>query len=337
MTAPTVALLLYPDFNPFQFAIPQRVFSLNVDDKPLFHLKIVAEHPDCCYGENGIYVPADGDLRLLERADMVIAFGWQPEKMPSDALKQALIRANQRGALVAGLCYGAYLLAYSGLLNGKEATTHWLGEADFAKRFPAVKLSIEAIYIEQGSLMTSAGTAAALDCCLAIIRRTYGVKIANQIARILVVSPHREGGQAQFIEQPIARLSPSENMSELLAQMQQNLKQDYRIDALAKRLNMSRSTFTRHFRQATGVSLTEWLIALRLQRGRELLENTGLGIEHIASEIGFHSATAFRQHFRKKHRVSPRMWRRGGGDENDLSVKAVHHKITMLNMEWRKS
>ncbi|MFZ7172315.1 GlxA family transcriptional regulator [Avibacterium avium] len=311
MTTPVVALVLYPNFNPFQFAIPNMVFSLNIGEAPLFKVKIVAENTQSCYGEKGIFVPADGDLSLLETADVIVHFGWHDlTQPPSLAMQNALQSALERGALLVGLCYGAFPLAYSGVLNGKRATTHWLGEVAFRQHFPNVNLDIQAIYVEDGKVMTSAGTAAGLDCCLAIVRRIYGVKIANQLARMLVISPHREGGQAQFIERPVARKSASENINELLQHIQQNLTQDYCINDLAQRLNMSRSTFTRHFRQATGMAFTEWLIEIRLQQARILLESTDLEIERLAAQVGFHSATAFRQHFKKKHQISPSLWRR---------------------------
>ncbi|SUO95312.1 GlxA family transcriptional regulator [Suttonella ornithocola] len=317
MTTPQVALVLHPQFNPFQFAIPQRVFSLAIEDNTLFHLNIVAEKQEDCYGEQGISVPADGDLSLLEAADIVVCFGWHDlAQAPSPAMQQAFQAAYQRGALMVGLCYGAYPLAYSGILNGKKATTHWLGEADFRRRFPHIHLDIGAIYIEEEQVMTSAGTAAALDCCLALVRRIYGVKIANQLARVLVVSPHREGGQAQFLERPIARPTASENINQLIESIQQNLTQNHSINALSDRLNMSRSTFTRHFRQATGMAFTEWLIEIRLQHARELLESTNLTIEHIANQSGFHSATALRQHFKHKYHISPRIWRKRFGEKS---------------------
>lgn len=158
--------------------------------------------------------------------------------------------------------------------------------------------------------VTSAGTAASMDCCLSIVRKLYGVKIANHIARILVIPPHREGGQAQFIERPISRSTPNHNINALLAYLNENLTALHSTDSLTERLSMSRSTFTRHFRKATGMSLNQWLIEARLQRARELLESTDLSITDIAEQSGFHSDTAFRQHFLKKHKISPNRWRK---------------------------
>ncbi|OOF51498.1 AraC family transcriptional regulator [Rodentibacter genomosp. 1] len=310
MPIPTVALVLYPQFNPFQFSVPYMVFSTEIEDKPLFNVKIVAENPRVAQSYPATIV-ADGDLGLLAQADFIVIPGWDNvDQPPSEALILALQQAAQRGAMIVGLCYGAYSLAYAGLLNGKKATTHWLGETDFKQRFPQVKLDCNAIYIEDENIITSAGTSAGLDCCLAIVRRQYGVKIANQLARLLVIPPHREGGQAQFIEQPIARKTANKNINEWLDIIRTNLTGNYSIDELAKQLMMSRSTFTRHFRQATGMAFTEWLIEVRLQKGRELLESTKLTIDEIAHQIGFHSTTAFRQHFKAKHHISPKQWQK---------------------------
>ncbi|MDO4227586.1 GlxA family transcriptional regulator [Neisseria sp.] len=305
-----MALVLYPNFSPFHFSVPYMVFTSEVAGKVLFNVKIVAENQNVKNSHPAL-IQADGGLNLLEQADFVVMCGWDKlEEAPSTALQQVLQRAYARGATIVGLCYGAYPLAYAGLLDGKKATTHWLGETDFQRRFPQVRLDCQSIYIEEGNVITSAGTAAGLDCCLAIVRRQYGVKTANQLARILVISPHREGGQAQFIEHPIARKTPNENINELLEYIRTRLADNYCIDELAARLNMSRSTFTRHFRKATGMAFNQWLIEVRLQTGRELLESTKLGIEAIAQQIGFHSATAFRQHFKRRHQISPKQWQK---------------------------
>ncbi|OOF47432.1 AraC family transcriptional regulator [Rodentibacter trehalosifermentans] len=310
MSLPTVALVLYPNFSPFHFSVPYMIFTAEVENQALFQVNIVAESPQISQSAH-TFIQADGDLSLLDAADFVVICGWdKPQDEPSEALKQALMQAYQRGATLVGLCYGAYPLAYTGLLNGKKATTHWLGEGDFKQRFPQVRLDCNSIYIEDSGVITSAGTAAGLDCCLAIVRKQYGVKIANQVARILVISPHREGGQAQFIEQPLTRKTPNENINELLEAIRASLAENHCIDHLAERLLMSRSTFTRHFRKATGMAFNQWLIEMRLQKGRELLESTKLTIEEISLQIGFHSTTAFRQHFKQKHHISPKQWQK---------------------------
>ncbi|KGQ46229.1 GlxA family transcriptional regulator [Gallibacterium anatis] len=307
---PKVVLVLYPDFSPFHFSIPYMVFSLKIDNKPLFELKIVSESR-VELSESRFQVFVDGDLQLCQDADLIVLFGWhQQDQKPSFQLQETLKQAYQAGKTIVGLCYGAYPLAYSGLLDGKRATTHWLAEQDFKQRFPAVKLNTQSIYIEDERIMTSAGTAAGLDCCLAIVRHYYGVKIANQVARLLVIPPHREGGQAQFIERPISRKTANENINQIIAMIQQNLTENYTINQLAQRLSMSRSSFTRHFRQTTGMAFNEWLIEMRLQHSKELLESKMLRIEDIALQSGFHSTTAFRQHFKQKYKVSPKQWQK---------------------------
>lgn len=150
---------------------------------------------------------------------------------------------------------------------------------------------------------------ASLDCCLAIVRKYYGVKIANTLARLFVTAPHREGGQAQFIEQPIGRKTPDQSINQLLDFLRENLTLPHKIDQLADKLAISRSSFTRHFRKATGMSLTKWLIETKLQIGCDLLESTQLSIEAIAEQVGFNSSTSFREHFKAKYQISPTRWR----------------------------
>ncbi len=227
---------------------------------------------------------------------------------------EALIRCHERGAHVVGLCYGTYALAYAGLLDGKRASTHWLAEQDFSGRFPKVKLDTNALYVEEDRLVTSAGTAAGLDCCLFLVREYYGAQIANKVARVMVVAPHREGGQAQFIEQPVAVSTQDAHINRLLDYLRAHLASSHTIDELAARTAMSRRTFTRHFQRATGMTVVEWLVNERLRRGSELLETTSLSVETIAERVGFHTATSFRQHFKQRHQVSPRDWRKTFGD-----------------------
>ncbi|AHG75808.1 AraC family transcriptional regulator [Mannheimia varigena USDA-ARS-USMARC-1296] len=315
MSLPKVAFVLYPDFNPLVFVPPYELFTAQLDGKPLFDCRTVAENTQQAVGIGGkIAISADENLTWLEQADLIVIAGWaDTAQRPSPALCHALQQQNARGAMIIGLCYGSYALAYSGLLDGKKAATHWLAEQDFIQRFPQIQLDTNALYVEQHNLITSAGSMAGIDCCLAVIRKFYGVKISNRLARMIVSAPHREGGQAQFIEQPIAQRTNNQTINELLDYLRENLAQPHSIDELANKLAMSRSTFTRHFRKATGMAVMEWLIETRLQRGRELLESSALSIEQIAVEIGFQTATSFRQHFKAKHFVSPNQWRKSFG------------------------
>lgn len=261
-------------------------------------------------------VQPDGGLELVETADIVVIPGWHDlEKPPSPELAATLTRAHARGADVVGLCYGAYVLAYAGLLNGKRAATHWMAEKDFCVRFPLVKLDMNALYVDEERLITSAGTGAGLDCCLYLVRAYYGPKVANQIARTIVIPPHREGGQAQFIEQPVATSTEDSQINQLLDFLRENLCKQHSIDELAARVAMSRRTFTRHFHKATGMTLVNWLVNERLQHARELLETTTVPIESIPEMTGFQTPLSLRQHFKKRFQVTPSDWRRSFGQK----------------------
>lgn len=241
-----------------------------------------------------------------------------------------------RGAKVVGLCYGAYALAYAGLLDGREAATHWMAETDFSQRFPAVKLNTNALYVDTDRVITSAGTGAGLDCCLHIVRAHYGTKTANSVARILVIPPHREGGQAQFIEQPVASSTHDAEINRLLDYLRKNLAQPHQINDLAARTHMSRRTFTRHFQKATGMTFGKWLVNERLQRSLELLETTPLSVEQIAEMAGFQTATSFRQHFRQRFKVSPSVWRKTFSEFRDENASSSHQTSTANDSPGKK-
>lgn len=304
-----IALVLQPNLNLFQFSVPYAIFTTALPTDDLFSITLVAEEPKV--QSDLLSVQRERGLDYLAEADIVMIAGWSHlHEPPSPALKTALLSAYQRGAYLVGLCYGTYALAYTGLLNGKQATTHWNSEADFRQRFPHVALNANALYLENDRLITSAGTSAGLDCCLYIIRKFYGVKIANQVARIMVAPPHREGGQAQFIEPLRLETSQNDTLYEILQYVRQNPQKSYNIDELAKMVHISRRSFTRHFKKMTGTSFTQWLIVERLQKSLELLESSNFSIEVISEKIGFQSAVSFRQHFKQHFHVSPNEWRR---------------------------
>lgn len=311
---PHVALIVPPEISPFHFAVPYMVFSMELPERRLFDLKIITPDGEPLPADRALMVLPDGGLELTETADILVVPAWHDlNTPPQPELIDALARAHARGAHVVGLCYGAYALAYAGLLDGKRAATHWMAEQDFCKRFPCVKLDMNALYVEEDRLITSAGTGAGLDCCLYIVRAYYGPKTANKIARMMVIPPHREGGQAQFIEQPMALSTQDAQINRLLDYLRENLTKQHSVDELATRTSMSRRTFTRHFSKATGMTLVEWLVNERLQRTRELLETTSLPVEKISDLVGFQTPVSLRQHFRKRFRVSPRDWRRTFG------------------------
>jgi transcriptional regulator GlxA family with amidase domain len=222
---------------------------------------------------------------------------------------EALASAQRRGSQVVGLCLGAYVLAEAGLLDGRRATTHWAYAQDFAQRYPRVSVDANVLYVEDGNLLTSAGTAAGIDCCLHLVRRRCGAEVANSLARRLVVPPHRQGGQAQFIEQPVPATARGSRLAGLIDWLRANLDQAHSLDSLADKALMSRRSFTRHFRQLTGTTVGQWLQDERLALAQRLLETSDRSIEAVSALAGFGSPTSLRLHFRTALGLTPTAWR----------------------------
>ena len=318
---PVVALVVYPNFSPFHFSVPYLAFNAAMPEGRLFDLRIVSVDGQPLAAERAMTIRPDGGLELAETADIVVVPGWDDlDGRPDPELVAVLERAHSRGAHVVGLCYGAYVLAYAGLLDGKRASTHWMAEKDFSQRFPRVKLDMNALYVDEDRLITSAGTGAGLDCCLYLVRSYYGARIANRVARTMVIPPHREGGQAQYIEQPVAASTEDSRINRLLDYLRENLDKQHGIDELAAMAATSRRTFTRHFHKATGMTLGDWLVNERLQQTRDLLETTTIPVERISALTGFQTPLALRQHFKKRFQVSPRDWRRTFGQKAGAEV-----------------
>ncbi|KIC88323.1 GlxA family transcriptional regulator [Pantoea agglomerans] len=311
MAALRVAVLATAGFSPFHFSVPCILFGSALPQPDLFHVDICALKPGPVISEMGLSITVEQGLDPLDQAEIIIVPYWHnPAEKPAQALLDKLVAAWQRGAEVVGLCLGTYVLAYAGLLDQHRAATHWEFERDFSERFPQVHLDSNALYTRDNRLITSAGTAAGIDCCLDIIRHHYGSAMANRVARRMVVPPYREGGQAQFIERPVPETTRDSKINALLASLRQNLDQPQDLDSLSRTLSMSRRTLTRHFHKATGMSLGEWLTAERLQRSQLLLETTGISIECVAEKAGFDSPVSFRQRFKSRFGVSPSEWRR---------------------------
>ena len=311
MSVPSVAVVAFNHFSPFHLSVPCIIFGDILPGRKLFELRICAGEPGMLRSVQGLVIETPFGLDALAEADIVIVPFWRdPAERPNQELLDALAAVHVRGGQVVGLCLGTYVLAYAGLLEHRRAATHWELEQDFVSRFPDVLLDTNALYVDDDRLVTSAGTAAGLDCCLYLVHRRYGRAIANKVARRMVVPPHREGGQAQFIEQPVPVSTNDARMSSLLEYVRNNLDKPHSLDDLARYSVMSRRTFTRHFHKATGSSLGEWLTAERLQRSQELLELTSHSIETIAELVGFVSAASLRQHFRTRFNVTPTEWRK---------------------------
>lgn len=310
MASVSVSVLVFDRISPFHLSVPCVVFGDRHPGVPPFDFRVCAMESGLLRTTAGFAVLAERDLAAFAEAEIVIVPSWRDSaEPPPAAVVEALRSAHARGATVVGLCLGAYVLAEAGLLDGRRATTHWAYAEDFARRYPAVHLDPEVLYVEEDGVVTSAGTAAGLDCCLHLLRQRFGAECANSIARRLVVPPHRQGGQAQFIERPLATTVRDSRLSALLDWLRANLDQPHTLDALAERAAMSRRSFSRHFRLLTGSTFGEWLLGERLALCQRLLESTAQPIERISALAGFGSPVSLRHHFRGAFGVSPSAWR----------------------------
>ncbi|WP_327286227.1 helix-turn-helix domain-containing protein (plasmid) [Streptomyces sp. NBC_01278] len=252
----------------------------------------------------------DHGLDRLQDADTVIVAGWADVDVdPPAELVDAVRAAHDAGVRVASLCTGAFVLAAAGVLDGKRATTHWAHTDALAARYPAVEVDPDVLYVDNGSVLTSAGKAAALDLCLHLVRLDHGSSVANTVARRLVVPPHRSGGQAQFVTAPVPA-QDDHPLTALFPWIIERLDQPLTVEDLARRAGMSSRHLGRHFRAATGTTPLQWLLAQRIRHAQELLEKTDDSIESIAGSTGMGTATTLRRHFNRTLGVPPDAYRR---------------------------
>lgn len=306
-----VVVLAFDRISPFHLAVPCVVFGDQHPGVPQFSFAVAAAEKGAVHTTAGFSINTKSGLAALRSADIIIVPSWRdPSALAPAALLRALQVAHARGATIVGLCLGAFVLGQAGLLDGRRATTHWAYADLFAKAFTTTQLDRDVLYVDEGTILTSAGTAAGIDCCLHLLRREYGTAVANRVARRLVVAPHREGGQAQFIEQPLPATARGSKLSDLLEWLREHLDQPHTLDSLAARCAMSRRTFSRQFRQTTGATVVQWLVAERLAYCQRLLESTDQSVESIATLCGFGSALSLRQHFKAAFGVAPLAWRK---------------------------
>jgi len=265
------------------------------DGRAAYDVRVCSNSADVESIYVGLRVP--WRLSSLAQADTVVVPGATDVTRPVlPSVLRAIRRAADRGARVASICTGAFVLAATGLLDGLRATTHWLGAAELARRHPSIDVDANVLYVDNGRVLTSAGAAAGFDLCLHMVRRDLGADIAASVARLAVMPLERSGGQAQFIE----HVPPSEApgaMTPLLTWMEQNLARDLSLPVIARRAAMSTRTLSRRFREQVGATPAAWLAQARVRRAQRLLETTGLAIEQVAAEAGFGSAAVMREHF----------------------------------------
>jgi AraC family transcriptional activator FtrA len=314
---PLVVALVYHGLCSFEFSCAAEVFGLPRPElgSNWYRFETFSVNGREVRGQYGLRLKPTGGLERLIAAGTILVPGWEGIDVPTPpALLEALRTAHARGARLLSICSGSFVLAATGLLDGRRATTHWRYADAFRKRFPLIDVDPNVLYVDAGGMLTSAGSAAGLDLCLHLVRRDWGPAIANQVARRLVIPPHRDGGQAQFLERPVEtaeqRTHQREPLSGLLDKIRRRLGEPWRVADLARHAAMSERTLMRRFRALTGLSPGDWITRARVDRARELLESTALPLDHIAHECGLGTPTTLRHHFRNKVGVSPAAYRR---------------------------
>jgi transcriptional regulator GlxA family with amidase domain len=253
----------------------------------------------------GYGIAVENDLGTLRGAHTVVMPSWDPDQEPSDRLLDALRVAHARGARVLGLCLGAFPVAAAGIVDGREVATHWRAAAELERRYPAVRVRPAVLWADHGDVITSAGVAAALDCCLHVVRHDLGASAATDVARRLVLAPHRDGTQAQYIPTPVVDVRAATPISNALEWAMQRLDRQFTVNDWARAAQMSQRTFVRRFHDGTGTSPGSWLLHQRLARARLLLETGTDTVEAVATATGFATAASLRQHFARRFGTSP--------------------------------
>ena len=308
----TVACIVQPGFAPFEFGLACEAFGLDRRDDgvPLFDFRIVTPDPGVVPANIGFSINVDASLDFADEADLVVVAPIPRESWAhvDERVIGVIQRAVARGAWVLTVCSGSFVVAASGVLDGRRATTHWRYAATMARMYPQIDVDPDVLYVHDGRIITSAGTAAGLDACLYLLRLELGAELTNKIARRMVVPPQRDGGQAQFIARPLPD-STSLSLSPVTDWMLENLRLDLPVDQLAARAHMSPRTFARRFKADHGTTPAAWLARQRLIQAQRLLEQTELGLDAIAYECGFGSAAVLRQNFSRTLGTTPTAYR----------------------------
>jgi AraC family transcriptional regulator, transcriptional activator FtrA len=309
-----VVLVAYDGMTVFEFGVTCDVFGTNWSRElnlgvPWYEFEVCAA-AGAVRVEGGYKVEIPHGLGALSGADTVIVPPVEPmDLLPPQEVLIALRQAHAQGARVMSLCTGAFVLAAAGLLTGRRVTTHWAECAELARRYPGLLVDPAVLYVDDGDIMTSAGSAASIDLCLHIVRQNYGADVAARLARQLVVPPYRDGGQAQYIEAPLPVMPGADLFTGTLAWMQEHLDEPQAVGDLASRSAMSRRTFARRFAAATGTTPYQWLLRQRLQLAQRLLETSDLPVDSIAQQAGFSTAANLRKHFDRRVRTTPQAYR----------------------------
>jgi AraC family transcriptional activator FtrA len=308
-----VAVVVYDGITPFELGVACDVFGAEWEttfDTAWYRLFVCAISPGPVTVEGGFQILAAHGADKIASADTVIVLPTINVDQAPPEMTEILQRAHARGARIVSLCTGSFILAGAGLLDGRRATTHWTECHQLASRYPEVTVDPGVLFVDEGDILTSAGSAASMDLCLHLVRQDHGSEIATQLARQLVVPPQRDGGQAQYIDAPLPRLDDSNLFAETVAWMQEHLDQTITIETLAARSAMSPRSFARRFQAATGTTPYQWLLRQRVQLAQRLLETTDLSVDSIAERSGFSTAPNLRKHFHRAVHTTPQSYRR---------------------------
>ncbi len=307
-----IAIVLYEGFTAFELGVVCEIFG---DDRwvapgdPWYRLFVCGENSTPLTSDSGFQILVPHGLEVLERVDTVIvAPTYRPLAIPERVFHE-LRRAHARGCRLLSLCGGAFVLAEAGLLDGRRAATHWTECDELARRYPDLLVEPSVLFVDDGDILTGAGSAAGIDLCLHVVRQDYGSEVATRLARQLVVPPERDGGQAQYIDQPLPALDDSDLLSDTVAWMQAHLGEELSVEDLSARAAMSTRTFARRFQAATGTTPHRWLQAQRVKLAQRLLEATDVPIEVVAARSGFSTAANLRKHFGRTVQTSPQAYR----------------------------
>jgi AraC family transcriptional activator FtrA len=315
MSKHLVVALAYDRLCTFEFGCVVELFALERPELGVdwYDFQVCAVEPGPIRAAGGITVQAPYAPELLALADTIVIPGWRDaDELPSPALLDALRAAHARGARLCSICSGVFVLAAAGVLDGLRATTHWRYTERLARRHPRIIVQQDDLYVDEGQVITSAGSAAGLDMLLHLVRRDHGARVGNLVAQRLVVAPHREGGQAQFLPRPMAH-DEQGRLSRLMDWLRAHPEQQHTVNSMAERAAMSARTLQRQFRDATGMGPIEWLTRERVAVAKDLLEVPGIPLAQVAERAGFGSEESLRHHFRRLTATSPGAYRRQFG------------------------